>query len=55
MKEYEKAKSTYTKCNEEKCNCYSSVIDEDLRPFAKGISKRLLEAVKSKYMELLTS
>lgn len=53
MQEIEKAKRMYVKCKEEKCNCYSSVIDADLRKFGMGISKHLIDVVKSKYKNFL--
>lgn len=42
------AKKNYIPCNQTKCSCHAEVITNDLKIFNKGISKKLLQDVKSK-------
>ncbi|GJQ82189.1 hypothetical protein Trydic_g6017 [Trypoxylus dichotomus] len=43
-----KAKESYRPCDKNKCRCHSDVIQQDLEKFKNGISKELLENIKSK-------
>ncbi|KAK9704414.1 Glycosyl transferase family 90 [Popillia japonica] len=43
-----KAKESYQPCDKSKCSCHSNVIHEDLKRFKDGISKELVQNIKSK-------
>lgn len=44
------AKSSYKPCEDQKgCKCYAPVIENDLKKFKDGISKELVENVKTKF------
>lgn len=42
------AKKSYVPCNSTNCKCHSSVIANDFIPFKDGITKIMLDNVKSK-------
>ncbi|XP_017777227.1 PREDICTED: O-glucosyltransferase rumi homolog [Nicrophorus vespilloides] len=43
-----KAQEEYENCDETKCNCHAGVISADLKRFKAGISKSMIQNVKSK-------
>ncbi|XP_018331335.1 O-glucosyltransferase rumi homolog [Agrilus planipennis] len=48
FKQIEEARKTFTTCNNTKCSCYASVIENDLKIFGDGIDKAMMEKVASK-------
>ncbi|CAH1102658.1 unnamed protein product [Psylliodes chrysocephalus] len=48
LKAIEDARKNYSPCENIKCSCYSHVISNDLEPFKNGISKQILDDIKSK-------
>ncbi|XP_057662574.1 O-glucosyltransferase rumi homolog [Diorhabda carinulata] len=44
----DEAKGKYKSCEPTKCSCFTSVISEDLEPFKNGITKSMLQEIKTK-------
>lgn len=44
----DEAKEKYKSCDPTKCSCFTSVISEDLEPFKNGITKSMLQEIKTK-------
>ncbi|VEN60863.1 unnamed protein product [Callosobruchus maculatus] len=48
LQSIKEAKEQYVPCKNTKCSCHADVIVNDLKAFGEGISKKLLDTVKSK-------
>lgn len=48
LEQIQKAKEEYVPCNITNCQCYLPVIQNDLRTFKSGITRKLLDNVKLK-------
>lgn len=48
IQQVEKAKEEYVACNITNCQCYLPVIINDLKTFKSGITRKLIDNIKSK-------
>lgn len=52
LEQIRKAKENYVPCNITNCQCFFPVIQNDLKTFKSGVTKKLLDNVKLKLVEL---